>query len=70
MQYKLTNISINDGKDIYDMLQETPADENGFINSVYGKSYEEYKEWLIRHEKTIRDISTKMRIYSQFTLWV
>ena len=44
MQYKLTNLSIKDGKDIYDMLQELPADENGFINSVYGKSYEEYTE--------------------------
>ena len=28
------------------MLQSIPANENGFINSVNGKSYQEYNEWL------------------------
>lgn len=69
MQYKLTNLSINDGKDIYDMLQELPADENGFINSVYGKSYEEYKEWLIRHEKMSKGIELEDWMVPQNTYW-
>jgi hypothetical protein len=50
MNYRLVQLSVNDEKDIYDMLQELPADENGYINSVFGKSYEEYEQWLKRNE--------------------
>lgn len=35
-----------DGTDIYDFLQQLPAEENGFLNTVYGKSFEEYQKWL------------------------
>ena len=28
------------------MLQSIPSNENGFINSVIGKSYQEYNKWL------------------------
>ncbi len=35
-----------DGMDVYNMLQSIPKDENGFMNGVCGKTYEEYKEWL------------------------
>ena len=34
------------GEDIYQMLQSIPANENGSINSVNGKSYQEYNKWL------------------------
>ena len=34
------------------MLQELPADENGFLNSVQGKTFEEYKEWLKKSAKS------------------
>ena len=43
---ELKKLSIHDGQDIYEMLQELPADENGFVNSVHGKTYEEYQAWL------------------------
>lgn len=43
---KLKGLSIEDGIDIYEMLQEIPAEENGFLNAVNGKTYEEYKQWL------------------------
>lgn len=46
MSLEIKKLSPEDGKEFYDMLQEIPADENGFINSVAGKTYEEYKEWL------------------------
>ncbi len=47
MNIEMKKLSINDGEDIYKMLQNIPVNENGFINSVNGKSYQEYKEWLI-----------------------
>lgn len=43
---QLKGLSSQDGTDVYEMLQEIPGEENGFLNSVNGKSYEEYKRWL------------------------
>ena len=38
--------AVDDGMDIYRFLQELPVDENGFINSAAGKTYEERLVWL------------------------
>ncbi|MCM1120011.1 MAG: hypothetical protein NC543_11725 [bacterium] len=43
---EIKKLSIGDGRDIYEMLQELPSEENGFINSVNGKTFDEYREWL------------------------
>lgn len=51
MDYLLKRLSINDGRDIYDMLQAIPRDENGFINGVNGMSFDEYKAWLVREDE-------------------
>lgn len=48
MNLKIKKLTPDDGEDIYNMLLEMPADENGFLNPVCGKSYEEYKEWLVK----------------------
>ena len=51
---ELKPLSASDGREIYDMLQEIPADENGYVNNVHGISYEEYKSWLAREEANAR----------------
>lgn len=43
---ELKKLSINDGKDIYNLLQEMPKEENGLINKANGLSFEEFQEWL------------------------
>lgn len=48
MSIEIKKLSLDDGKDIYQMLQSIPKNENGFINSANGKRYEEYKEWLAK----------------------
>lgn len=48
----LKKLTIHDGMDIYEMLQELPAEENGFQNPMAGKSYEEFKKWL---EKAVKN---------------
>lgn len=45
---ELRKLAIDDGIDIYRMLQEIPKEENGLINKANGLSFEEYKEWLKR----------------------
>jgi glutamine amidotransferase PdxT len=36
MNFQLRKLTISDNMDIYEMLQEIPKDENGFINTVNG----------------------------------
>lgn len=48
MSIELRKLTANDGDDVYDLLQSLPADENGFMNGMAGKSREEYRAWLCR----------------------
>lgn len=43
---RLVDLSIDDGIDIYEMLQRIGSCENEFKNTAHGLTYEEYKEWL------------------------
>lgn len=56
MCLEIRKLSIDDGCDIYEMLQELPAEENGFINSVNGKTFDEYKEWLKKSTKNAEQV--------------
>lgn len=51
MNYELKKLSVNDGRDVYDMLQSIPKDENGFINGVNGMNFDEYKSWLVHADE-------------------
>ena len=48
---ELRKLSIHDGRDIYEMLQEIPSEENGLLNKANGLTFEEYKEWLVKKQK-------------------
>ncbi len=45
MKTELRQLSIHDGRKVYDFLQTLP-DENGFHNSAYQLSYEDFLAWL------------------------
>ena len=42
----LKRLTAQDGREIYDMLQEIPAEERGFQMSAHGMRYDEYQAWL------------------------
>ena len=44
----LRQLSPADGRDIYELLQAIPAEENGMHNNAMGLPYEEYQDWLLR----------------------
>lgn len=48
---ELKRLSPDDGRDIYDMLQAMPKNENGLMNNANGMTYDEYKEWLIKRQQ-------------------
>ena len=62
MNTELIKLSAACGRDIYDMLQSIPADENGLMNDARGLSYDEYKAWL---EKRYAE-SLKTEVYDGF----
>lgn len=46
MAIELRKLTINDGDDVYDLLQSLPANENGFMNGMAGRTREEFRVWL------------------------
>ena len=59
MGLKIRKLTTEDGRDIYEMLQEIPADENGFLNSANGKTFGEYREWLKGAVKSAEQVGVK-----------
>ena len=51
MNYELKRLSVSDGRDVYDLLQAIPQNENGFINGVNGMNFDEFKAWLAREDE-------------------
>lgn len=59
-----------DGLDVYEMLQEIPADENGFQNSAYGKTATEYASWLKRRVDLSRGAALEKWQVPETTYWL
>ena len=56
---ELRKLSVDDGMDVYVMLQEIPKEENGLMNNANGLSFEEYKDWLKRKYADSEQIGLK-----------
>ncbi len=48
---ELRRLSVNDGRDVYEMLQAIPGEENGLVNSANGLSFEEFRGWLAKKQR-------------------
>lgn len=70
MNIKLKQLSVRDGMDIYVMLQELPKDENGFINGCYGRSFEEYKQWLAKSDSVAKGVGLADWMVPQTIYWL
>ena len=53
---ELKKLSVDDGSDIYNLLQDIPIEENGYHNGANGLTYEEFKEWLIRKDQNDKQV--------------
>lgn len=70
MSFELRKLSINDGADIYEMLQEIAKDDNGFINSVNGMTFVEYQQWLIQNDAISRGEGLEDWMVPQSVFWL
>ena len=53
---EIKKLTALDGEDIYEMLQEIPHDENGFVNGANGLSPTDYKAWLEKEAKSSEQV--------------
>ena len=60
------------GEDVYEMLQGIENGENGFMNEVYGMSFEEYKQWLLQMDNCSKgeNLPEGWIPYTTYFLWV
>jgi len=65
----LKKLSPQDGIEIYHMLQEIAANDNGFHNNVYGMTYEQFKEWL-EHEISVDNGNLEDWMVPQSSYWL
>jgi len=70
MNIELKELSINDGEDIYNLLQEIPKKENGATNNANGISFDEYKEWLKVQDNILKGIILEDWIVPQHIYWL
>ena len=70
MTVELRKLSPDDGEDVYNLLQEIPADENGFENTCYGLSYDEYKKWLVQNDNIANGIDLEPWMVPQNIYWL
>lgn len=53
-KFSLIQLKVNDGAEIYQMLQDLPKEEQGFHNMFNGLSFDEFKQELIKRDKESR----------------
>ena len=67
---ELRELSLEDGKDIYEMLQRISPDENRFKNEANGMTYEEFKQWLIKQNNWAKGENLPAGYVKQWTFWL
>lgn len=68
-KFKLQKLSPSDGKEIYEMLQTIPKEDNSFQNVYQGMSFEEYKaELKDRYDESL-GVNLKPDRVPQTTCW-
>lgn len=66
----LQKLSVEDGVEIYQMLQDIGAKENSFTNPVHGMNYKEFKEWLVRQDQWSRGENLPEGFVTESVFWL
>ncbi len=70
MDTEIRKLSVEDGKDIYDMLRTIPEKENGFLNSAAIMTFAEFKLWLEgRYQSSFRKWIIQSYKVPETTYW-
>jgi len=67
---ELKRLSPGDGRDVYELLQQIPPEENGFENSACGMNESQFKDWLLRQDRMARGEGIDPWMVPQTTYWL
>ncbi len=70
MKANLKPLSLLDGKDVWEMLQEIPKEEKGFGNSGNGISFNDFPNYLLTNVKCANSIDLKKDYVPQIVYWL
>lgn len=66
----LKSLSINDGLDVFEMLQGIGTKENSFTNPVHDMTFNQFKEWLIQQDHWKNSIDLPEGFVEQSIFWL
>ena len=66
----LQQVSPSDGMEGYELLQRIGAKENDFTNPMHGRSYEEYKAWLVQQDDWAQEKNLPQGYTGQTVFWL
>lgn len=70
MLVDLKELTITDGKDIFDMIKEIGPGENGYVNGGYNITYKEFPSYLKNHFETSKGINLEPLHVPQTMYWL
>jgi predicted acetyltransferase len=70
MKVELKELTLSDGKDIYDMIQSAGRGENGFLNTGYGLSYAMFQHYLEGNYNMAKGIGLRFEYVPQTMFWL
>lgn len=70
MTVELKELSMQDGKEIFDMIKEIGPGENGFINYGFNMKYEQFSNYLQGNIDMSRGVNLSLRYVPQTTYWL
>ena len=69
-KFKLQKLSPSDGEEIYNFLQDIPAEQNGFQNNFNGMSYDEFKNELVVRNDESKNLNVGVGRVPQTMYWL
>ena len=70
MNIELRELSLKDGEEVFNMLKEMPAVSNGFYNTGYGISRDEFSSYLMENHNCSKGIGLKEGYVPQTMYWL
>lgn len=70
MNFYLKKLGVEDGIEIYSMLQRIRANENEFKNTAYGLTYNEFVLWLKQQDEWSQGIGLPKGYVPQTIFWL
>jgi predicted acetyltransferase len=70
MEIMLCELNASDGMDIFEMLKDIPADENGFMNVAHAITFDQFPDYLTRQREVANGINLDGKYVPQTTYWL